>query len=106
MTHHHRYGYLEILRRYFDYGVIYERAAIFRSGTGVRGDGRRYLRTAAGVLRRRPFADTIRFALFFGASGIGVQLGRWHRRLPRRVCRALTIYGTCPKREPDGPIPA
>jgi rhamnosyltransferase len=100
-SHHHRYGYLEILRRYFDYGVIYERSAIFDAGTPVGGDGRRYLRTAAGVLRHRPFADTIRFALFFGASAIGVQLGRWHRRLPRMVCEALTIYGTCAFAESD-----
>jgi len=93
--HHHKYGYLEILRRYFDYGVIYERSGIFRGGTRVGGDGRRYLRTARGVLSRRPFADTIRFAVFFGASAIGVQLGRGHRRLPRMVCTVLTVYGTC-----------
>ena len=101
-SHHHQYGYIEILRRYFDYSVIYERAAIFRVGTRVGGDGRRYLRTAAGILRHRPFGDTVRFALFFAASGIGVQLGRWYRRLPRWVCRALTLYDTCAIGESDG----
>ena len=95
VRHHHRYGYLEILRRYFDYGVIYQRTAIFDARTRVGGDGWEYVRMSRKVLRRRPFTDTIRFAVFFVASAIGLQLGRSHRRLPDKLCRALTIYGTC-----------
>jgi rhamnosyltransferase len=95
VDHHHRYGYLEILRRYFDYAVTYERSGIFANDRGIGGDGRRYLASSARILRNRPFIDTLRFAAFFLASGIGVLLGRAHRFLPRLVCDRLTVYGTC-----------
>jgi rhamnosyltransferase len=95
VVHSHNYGYREMLQRSFDNGVVYSKLGIFGSGDPtVRQDGGRYLRHALQVLRTRPVRDALEFFGFFFVSAVGVQLGVWHRSIPRSWGRALSKYGT------------
>ncbi len=96
VEHSHEYSSREILRRYFDNAVVYQRLGIFgRGGDDVsRGDAWQLLGAAREALRGRGPIDYLRVVIFLGASFAGVQLGRHRTLLPKRLQRALTVYGT------------
>ena len=96
VEHSHNYGRLDILRRYFDHGVVYQQMGIWsRRDSSIGGDGRRYLILSLRSLQRDDHRSLVQFAVYFAFSAIGLQLGMHQRRLPRRIRRALTVYGTC-----------
>jgi rhamnosyltransferase len=95
VEHSHDYSWWQIVQRYFDNAVTYQRIGIFGAGGERLGDdGARYLRIAMHQLRGRPYADLVRFAAFFACSVVGVQLGMRYRHLPAWLQRRLSAYGT------------
>jgi rhamnosyltransferase len=95
--HSHRYTVGAAFRRFFDSGVSAERSyAAARSGSGaLRRAGAQYAKGEVDWLWRSgnrrwiPYAAVYEFAKF-----AGMQLGRRHRRLPRRVNRTLSALPT------------
>jgi rhamnosyltransferase len=95
VEHSHDFSGWDLMRRYYDIAVTYQRLGIFGPvGSSIDGDGKRYWASSMRVLRRRRIGDLGRFVYAFGCSAIGLQLGLHHRWLPGSVRRALTIYGT------------
>jgi rhamnosyltransferase len=96
VEHSHEYSSGRVLRRYFDHAVVYERLGILGGDLGdvSGGDARRMLAVSRRVLRGRGPVDYLRVGTFLAVAYAGLQLGRHRSRLPRRVRRALTVYGT------------
>lgn len=94
VRHSHPYTLRQAFRRFFDSGVSAERAyepGGVESRAALRGASRRYavqeLRWLSARGRRRwlPYA-----VLYEGTKWIGLQLGRRHERLPRRLVLRFT----------------
>lgn len=95
VLHSHNLGYLEILRRSFDNAVVFQRLAIFdEHGPGVGRDGLDYLGASLLGLQHRGVAAKTRFMLFFACTAVGALLGKHYLKLPRRLAKHLSIYGT------------
>ena len=95
VEHSHDFSGWDLMRRYYDNAVVYQRLGIFGPvSSSIGGDGRRYWASSMKVLRRRGIGDFCRFICGFGCSAIGLQLGLHYRWLPGPVRRALTVYGT------------
>jgi rhamnosyltransferase len=95
VEHSHNLSGWDLMRRYYDNAVVYQRLGIFRPvGSSVGGDGRRYWTSSMKVLRRRSIGDVARFVFGFGCSAIGLQLGLHRRWVPGPVRRRLTVYRT------------
>jgi rhamnosyltransferase len=95
VIHSHNYGYLDMLRRSFDSGVVAAKLGVLVEGDrSVWLEARNYLRYAWRQLAARGALARLQFLLFFGISGVGIKLGLWHRSLPRTLCRVLSKYQT------------
>ena len=95
VEHSHNFSGWDLMRRYYDNAVVYQRLGIFApTGTSMGGDGRRYWASSMRVLRRRRLGELATFVYAFGCSAVGLQLGVHHRWLPGAARRALTVYGT------------
>jgi rhamnosyltransferase len=95
VIHSHNYGYLDMLRRSFDNGVVGAKLGVLGADDpSVRREAVRYFAHGWSMLAPKGFQARLRFLLFFVVSGIGVQLGLRHRLLPRPLCSALSKYQT------------
>lgn len=95
VIHSHNYKKIDILRRYFDNGVVYKKIGIFpRKDRSVNRDGTGYLAHSFSILKTKRIGDWWAFFLFSLCAFIGVKLGMNHTFLPRGVAKALTKYNT------------
>ena len=91
--HSHNYTIKEEFERYFDIGVFHaDNRWIFDSFGRAGGEGMRYaLSEVRYVVRRNPLLLP-KVACSLGAKWLGYRLGLLSKRLPRRVCRAFSMY--------------
>lgn len=95
VLHSHNYSLGQMFQRAFDNGVVYRKLGIFSpSDESIRQDGLRYVGEGMRRLARDGLVAQARFFAFFVVSGLGLQLGIHHQRLPRGVRRVLSKYGT------------
>jgi len=95
VVHSHNFGYVEILKRYFDNAVTYERIGIFNGcEASIQGDGKKFLRHSLEILSQRERQDWIKFVFFLLYAGAGVKLGQNCKYLPKFIARKLSQYGT------------
>jgi glycosyltransferase involved in cell wall biosynthesis len=95
VIHSHNYGYLDMLRRSFDNGVVAAKLRLLAPGDrSARVEAGNYLRYGWMALAERGSLARLQFLLFFTISGVGVKLGLWHRILPKYFCRLLSKYQT------------
>ena len=95
VRHSHPYTIGAAFRRFFDSGVSAERSYMAGASAArtLRSNAVRYATgevrwlSRTGNRRWIPYAGVYELAKF-----VGLQLGRLHRRLPRRVCRAFSAH--------------
>lgn len=95
VRHSHPYTIGAAFRRFFDSGVSAERAYLAgsRAPAALRATAARYARGELAWLARSGNARWIPYAGAYElAKFAGLQLGRHHRRLPRRLRRAFSAH--------------
>jgi rhamnosyltransferase len=92
--HSHNHTMLEECRRYFDTAVFYETEAWIGKAFGTNsGEAWRYMKSEFTYLRKH--GNSFIMFEFFPRTAlrvIGYGLGRWHRVLPRGICRRLSAH--------------
>jgi rhamnosyltransferase len=92
--HSHNHTMLEECKRYFDTAVFYETENwIGKAFGGNNGEAWRYLKSEFTYLRNH--GNSFILFEFFPRNAlrvIGFGLGRWHRALPKGICRRLSAH--------------
>jgi rhamnosyltransferase len=92
--HSHNHTMLEECKRYFDTGVFYRSEAWIGEAFGRNNrEAWRYTKSEFSYLRKH--GNPLLLLEFFPRTAlrvVGFGLGRWHRMLPRAVCRRLSAH--------------
>ena len=98
-VHSHEYSPLQLMRRYYDSGVIMTRINAWSDDSSPTRSLRAYIRHAAGHIGWSPLGWS-QFLTYLAASGVGYALGLRSAWLPAFARRFMSLYGTAgPPRE-------
>lgn len=91
--HTHRYTPVEVLRRYFDIGVVHSlHPEWFKYGGSVTGSGLQLVRSTWSLIKtERKYGEALPSLMDLAARYVGYRLGTWHRSLPARTVRTLSM---------------
>ncbi len=92
--HSHNHTLLDELKRYFDTAMFYKSEAwIGEAFGGNMGEAWRYTWSEfLNVVKRGNLLQALECFLRTALRGIGFLLGRWHRLLPKDLCRRLSAH--------------
>jgi rhamnosyltransferase len=103
VRHSHAYTIAQETRRYFDFGVLHTQLPeLMRNFGAAEGEGARFVRSE--LRHMATHAPHLLPAVLArnGAKYAGYRLGRNFRRLPRRLCRQLSMTKVFWSREGTG----
>lgn len=91
--HSHNYMYSQEFRRSFDIGVLHSSEKWLLETYGyAEGVGRTYVRSALGeIISRKKYSAILDWLLRNTVRFTGYKLGRVYDKLPKNVCRALSL---------------
>lgn len=93
VRHSHDYTLAQQFRRYFDIGVFHAQHRDLLSGLAFAGEGARFALAQLGwLVRRVRIGWALRSPIENGLKFAGFHLGKRHRRLPRGLCRRLSMH--------------
>ncbi len=93
VRHSHNYSPAEEFRRYFDIGVFHaSNPWILQAFGAAEGEGARFIRSELQWLRQRAPLWAPRAFIHNLLKYVGFRLGRLHRALPTRACKAMSMH--------------